>query len=100
MIGVLKDQVASEAPRQAEESGAYLSDDVESRLRFRAPTPCRLCRCLVAKVSILTGQPDIRCGRLDAANEVGEVVNNLLFTNARRLGECGEAQLMSELLRA
>lgn len=67
--------------------GAYLSDDTESHLRMLAPAECRLCQHLSARRSIITGRPEIKCGKPeDGAN--AEILAALLMNLAKK-AECG-----------
>ena len=64
----------------------YISDDLESRLRTRAPVACRLCKQLLVRRSIVTDQIVIQCQQ--PKGEVSEVLSYLMLREANR-GSCG-----------
>ena len=82
-------------------TGHYLADDVEARLRMSAPLPCRLCVHLRVKVSAVLDRPVCGCRRANALierlteapaglTELAGVVDGLLLDQARRHGTCRE----------
>ena len=82
-------------------TGYYLADDVEARIRMSAPFPCRLCTHLRVKVSALLDRPVCRCRRANALIEhlneapaalieLAGVVDGLLLDQAKRHGTCRE----------
>lgn len=75
----------------------YLSDDQEMRLRMTAPVTCRLCRHLVARVSVITEEKLVYCGKpQDGPN--AEIIAYLLQKQAATSRKCPFADLFSELL--
>lgn len=66
------------------ESGAYLSDDLEARLRMQAPVQCRLCTHLVACRSVLTEGVVIHCTKPQGEDMNAEILGVLLMDLAKR----------------
>ncbi len=66
------------------EGGAYLSDDAESRMRALAPVQCRLCSHLIARRSLITERPEVRCGKPEGDDTNAEILGVLLMNLAMR----------------
>ena len=68
------------------QTGAYLSDDAETRMRLAMPHPCRACRHLIIRRSLILDDVLKSC---EAAGE-NEVLGRVLLRLAES-GRCDEA---------